>query len=200
MDTKKSDINKNSNTKKEVKGTEKVSGKQTQKSKKTTSKKVSSSKPKTDKTLKELEELKAKLSEMNDKYLRLSAEYDNFRKRTLKEKMELTKTGGEDILLNILPVVDDFERALGSMDKIEDIKALKEGIMLIYNKFIDFLKSRGVKEIEAMHQKFNTDEHEALTQIPAPNKKLKGKVVDVIEKGYYLHDKIIRFSKVVVGQ
>ena len=141
-----------------------------------------------------------KCEEINNKYLRLAAEYDNYRKRTLKERMELTKTAGEDILINILPVIDDFERALGSMDQVKEIDAVKEGVQLIYNKFKEFLKQRGVKEIEAKEKDFDTDVHEAITKIPAPDEKLKGKVVDVIEKGYYLHEKVIRFSKVVIGE
>lgn len=141
-----------------------------------------------------------KLSEMNDKYLRLAAEYDNYRKRTLKEKMDLTKSAGEDILVNILPVMDDFERGLDSIDKAKDIKAVKEGVQLIYNKFSEFLKQRGIKEIEAKEKDFDTDMHEAITKIPAPTEELKGKVVDVIEKGYYLNEKVIRFSKVVIGE
>ncbi len=143
---------------------------------------------------------KEKYEEMNDKYLRLAAEYDNYRKRTLKERMELTKSAGEDILVNILPVIDDFERALGSIDQAKDIHAVKEGIQLIYNKFKEFLKQKGVKEIDAKEKEFDTDLHEAITKIPAPDEKLKGKVVDVIEKGYYLNDKVIRFSKVVIGE
>jgi molecular chaperone GrpE len=143
---------------------------------------------------------KEKYEEINDKYLRLAAEYDNYRKRTLKERMELTKSAGEDILVNILPVMDDFERALGSIDQAKDIKAVKEGVLLIYNKFKEFLKQKGVKEIDAKEKEFDTDVHEAITKIPAPDEKLKGKVVDVIEKGYYLNDKVIRFSKVVIGE
>jgi molecular chaperone GrpE len=143
---------------------------------------------------------KEKLDELNDKYLRLAAEYDNYRKRTLKEKMELTKTAGADILVNILPVIDDFERALGHLDQAKDMEAVKEGITLIYNKFSEFMKQRGVREIEAKEKEFDTDLHEAITKIPAPNEELKGKVVDVVEKGYYLYDKVIRFSKVVVGE
>ncbi|MCB2194648.1 MAG: nucleotide exchange factor GrpE [Bacteroidetes bacterium] len=143
---------------------------------------------------------KEKFEEINDKYLRLAAEYDNYRKRTLKERMELTKSAGEDILVNILPVMDDFERALGSIDQAKDINAVKEGIQLIYNKFKEFLKQKGVKEIDAKEKEFDTDLHEAITKIPAPDEKLKGKVVDVIEKGYYLNDKVIRFSKVVIGE
>lgn len=143
---------------------------------------------------------KEKYEEVNDKYLRLAAEYDNYRKRTLKERMDLTKTAGEDILVNILPVMDDFERALGSIDQAKDIGAVKEGIQLIYTKFKEFLKQRGIKEIDASEKEFDTDLHEAVTKIPAPDEKLKGKVVDVIEKGYYLHEKVIRFSKVVIGE
>jgi molecular chaperone GrpE len=143
---------------------------------------------------------KEKLDELNDKYLRLAAEYDNYRKRTLKEKMELTKSAGADILVNILPVIDDFERALGHLDQAKDMEAVKSGIDLIYVKFSDFLKQRGVKEIEAKEKEFDTDLHEAITKIPAPSEELKGKVVDVVEKGYYLYDKVIRFSKVVVGE
>ncbi|MFC2151561.1 nucleotide exchange factor GrpE [Bacteroidota bacterium] len=141
-----------------------------------------------------------KLVEANDKYLRLAAEYDNYRKRTLKERMELMKTAGEDILINLLPVMDDFERALGSIDQAKEISAVKEGVQLIYNKFKEFLKQRGVKEIESKETDFDTDLHEAITKIPAPDEKLKGKVVDVIEKGYYLNEKVIRFSKVVIGE
>ena len=141
-----------------------------------------------------------KLAEMNDKYLRLAAEYDNYRKRTLKEKMELTKSAGEDILVNILPVMDDFERGLGTIEQAKDVEAVKEGVQLIYNKVKEFLKQRGVKEIEAVEKDFDTDLHEAITKIPAPKEGLKGKVVDVIEKGYYLNEKVIRFSKVVIGE
>jgi len=140
------------------------------------------------------------IAELNDKYLRLAAEYDNYRKRTLKEKMELTKTAGADILVNILPVMDDFERALGSIQQAKEVEPLKEGVLLIFNKFKEFLKQRGVKEIEAKEKDFDTDLHEAITKIPAPTEELKGKVVDVIEKGYFLNDKVIRFSKVVVGE
>lgn len=141
-----------------------------------------------------------KIAELSDKYLRLAAEYDNYRKRTLKERMDLMKTAGEDILINILPVMDDFDRALGSIDQAKEISAVKEGVQLIYNKFKDFLKLRGVKEIEAKEKDFDTDLHEAITKIPAPEEKLKGKVVDVVEKGYYLNEKVIRFSKVVIGE
>ncbi len=144
----------------------------------------------------------AKYNELNDRYLRLSAEYDNFRKRSLKEKMELIKTAGEDILLNILPVIDNFERALKSIRNInsEESIAIREGIELIYSNFKEFLTQRGIKEIEAIGKSFDTDHHEAITKIPAPEEEMKGKVIDVIEKGYLMHEKVIRFSKVVVGE
>lgn len=153
-----------------------------------------------DKKADELEELGQKLQEMNDKYVRLSAEFDNYRKRTLKEKMELTKSASEKVLINILPVKDNFERALKSIDDAKDIEALKEGVHLIYNNFNEFITQNGVKEIEAINKDFDTDIHEAITKIPAPTKDLKGKVVDCVEKGYYLNDKVIRFAKVVVGE
>lgn len=140
-----------------------------------------------------------KLAEVTDRYIRLSAEFDNYRKRTLREKMELSKNAGEQLLLRILPVMDDFERALKLMDSNSDCKAMKEGIDLIYNKFRDFLKQSGVKEIEALGSEFDVETHEAITKVPAQDKSQKGKVIDVVEKGYYLNDKIIRFPKVVVG-
>ncbi len=146
------------------------------------------------------EELEAKLQEMNDKYLRLTAEFDNYRRRTLKEKMELTKSAGENILIKILPVIDNFERALQSIEQSDDVTALKEGVVLIYNNFKDFMTQNGVTEIEAINQEFDTDLHEAITKIPAPAEDMKGKVVDCIEKGYKLNDKVMRFSKVVVGE
>jgi molecular chaperone GrpE len=141
-----------------------------------------------------------KLAELQDRYLRLSAEYDNFRKRTLKEKIDLQKSANENLLEAILPVADDFDRAMQSVDEAIDIKAVKEGMILISGKFLAFLKQQGVKEIEALNKEFDTDLHEAITKIPAPSKKLKGKVVDVIQKGYYLNDKVLRFSKVVIGE
>lgn len=148
---------------------------------------------------KEVEEMANKLIEMNDKYLRLSAEFDNYRKRTLKEKMDLTKMGGENVLRNVLPVVDNLERAIQSIRETSEIDAVKQGIELIYTNFRDFLKQNGIQEIECLNQDFNSDIHEALTKIPAPNPEQKGKVVDIIEKGYYLHDRVIRFARVVVG-
>ena len=141
-----------------------------------------------------------KLAELQDRYLRLSAEFDNFRKRTLKEKIDLQKNANENLLEAILPVVDDFDRAIQSVDEAQDISAVKEGFKLISGKFHGFLTQQGVKEIEAFHKEFDTDLHEAVTQIPAPSKKLKGKVVDVIQKGYFLNDRVLRFSKVVIGE
>ncbi|RLD57171.1 MAG: nucleotide exchange factor GrpE [Bacteroidetes bacterium] len=141
-----------------------------------------------------------KLAELQDRYLRLSAEYDNFRKRTLKEKIDLQKSANENLLEAILPVADDFDRAMQSVDDAKDIKAVKEGMRLISGKFNGFLNQQGVKEIEAVNKEFDTDLHEAITKIPAPSKKLKGKVVDVIQKGYFLNDKVLRFSKVVIGE
>jgi len=141
-----------------------------------------------------------KLAELQDRYLRLSAEYDNFRKRTLKEKIDLQKSANQNLLEAILPVADDFDRAMQSVDDAKDIEAVKEGMKLISGKFSGFLKQQGVKEIEAVKKEFDTDLHEAITKIPAPSKKLKGKVVDVIQKGYFLNDKVLRFSKVVIGE
>lgn len=145
-------------------------------------------------------DLQKKLDELNDKYLRLAAEYDNYRKRTLKEKMELTKYAGEDVLKGILPVVDNMERAIKSLETASDMEAVKEGINLIYNKFKEFLDKRGLKEIEAINLPLNTDVHEAVTKFPAPTPEQKGKIIDVVEKGYYLNEKVIRFAKVVVGE
>lgn len=149
---------------------------------------------------KQLEESNQKLADLHDRYLRLSAEYDNYRKRTLKEKMDLTKTGGERVLLNILPILDNLDRAVTAVDEANDLDAVKTGIDLIFSKFQEFITQNGVKEIDAYQKEFDTDLHEAITKIPAPSEDLKGKVVDVIEKGYYLHDKVIRFAKVVIGE
>jgi molecular chaperone GrpE len=146
------------------------------------------------------EEFTAKLTEMQDKYLRLSAEFDNYRKRTLREKMELAKTAGESVMIGLLPVIDDFERALLSIGESNDCNSIRAGIDLIYNKFSDFLKQNGVKEIESFNHYFDADIHEAVTKIAAPDDSLKGKVVDVIQKGYTLNEKVIRFPKVVVGE
>jgi molecular chaperone GrpE len=139
-------------------------------------------------------------SEWKDKYLRLAAEFDNYRRRTLNEKIELTKMAGQDILKNILPVVDDFERGLATVKNTDDHQAIVEGMDLIYLKFKEFLKRNGVVEMDALHADFDSDHHEALTKIPAPSDELKGKIVDVLTKGYTLNDKVIRFAKVVIGE
>lgn len=170
---------------------------------KTTAKKKTGSKrkpAKEDQLKSELDETRQQLEDVREKYLRLSAEYDNYRKRTLREKMELTKTGGEKVLLHILPVVDNLDRAMASAQEARDVEAVKTGLELIINKFLEFLEQNGVKEIPALQADFDTDLHEAITKIPAENEEMKGKIVDVIEKGYYLHDKVLRYAKVVVGE
>ena len=147
---------------------------------------------------KALEEAKGKFAELNDKHLRLQAEFDNFRKRTAKEKLDLTATASENVIKDILPVLDDFERALQNMEKNGNESDI-QGVTLIYNKLKDTLKKKGLEEIEAMDVEVNTDEHEALTMSPAPEEDKKGKVLDVIQKGYKLNGKVIRFARVVVG-
>ncbi len=148
----------------------------------------------------EIVELTAGLAAANDKYLRLSAEFDNFRKRTLKEKMDLMKNASESIMVNFLPVIDDVERAMQAIATSHNLETTKEGINLIYNKFKDFTKQNGVVEMEAKGLVLNTDQHEAITKIPAPTEELKGKIVEVVQKGYLLNDKVIRFAKVVIGE
>jgi len=148
----------------------------------------------------ELASLQKELSETKDKYLRLAAEFDNYRKRTVREKMEMIQTAGIAILRDILPFVDDFERGIEAAAQAENMDAMKTGIELIYSKLSDFLIAHHVKEIKAMNEPFNADFHEAVVKIPAPAKDMKGKVVDVIQKGYTLNDKIIRYPKVVVGE
>jgi molecular chaperone GrpE len=157
-------------------------------------------KGKKDKKESKIQELEDKLKELSDKHLRLQAEFDNFRKRTVREKADLIKSGGETVLTGILPVIDDFERAIESLREVPEDDPGKQGTLLIYSKFREFLKQNNVKEVEALHQDFDVDHHEALTKIPAPKEKLKGKVVDVIQKGYALNDKVIRYAKVVVGE
>ena len=156
--------------------------------------------PESDKIIQKERELLEKLAEMQDKYLRLSAEFDNYRRRTLKEKIEITKFAAEDTLLQVLPVMDDFERAIKHMEDSENCSGMKEGIDLIYNKFSEFLKQQGVKEIESLKCDFNVDLHDAVTKIKVDDESLKGKIVEVILKGYYLKDKVIRHSKVVIGE
>jgi molecular chaperone GrpE len=153
-----------------------------------------------DKELTEVNILEEKLAEMQDKYIRLSAEFDNYRKRTLREKMEMSKYAGEKLLLSIIPLMDDFERALEHIDNTSDSVALKDGIDIIYVKFRDFLKQNGVKEMESLNSNFNVDLQEAVAKVPVEEADKKGKVVDIVQKGYYLQDKVLRFAKVVVGE
>lgn len=148
----------------------------------------------------ELEVMSQKYAELNDKNLRLMAEFDNYRKRTLKERMDLLKTAGEKVLVDMLPLVDDFERGLKSMETSEDVQAVKDGVELIYTKFISFLLQNGVKAILTENQAFDTQFHEAITTFPAPSEELKGKIIDCVAKGYTMNDKVIRYSKVVVGE
>ena len=143
--------------------------------------------------------LKEQLTEINDKYLRLYSEFDNYRKRTIKEKSDLYKTASSDLILALLPVLDDFKRANKAFEESEDIKAIKDGIELIFNKFKSTLNMKGVKEMETIGEVFDTEFHEAITQIDA-SEDMKGKIVDEIEKGYFLNDKVLRYAKVVVGK
>ena len=148
----------------------------------------------------ELEQLKAEKAELNDRFLRLFSEFDNYKKRVSKEKLDLIATASEKVIVSLLPVIDDFERAIAANEKVEDIAAVKEGFNLIYNKLVQMMKRFDVEEIQAKGEEFNTDFHEAVTHFPAQNEEDKGKVIDVTEKGYKLKDKVIRYAKVVVGQ
>ena len=149
---------------------------------------------------KELEDARTVIEEQKDKYLRLSAEFDNYRKRTMKEKAELILNGGEKSISSILPVIDDFERAIKTMETAKDVKAVKEGVELIYNKFMAVMAQNGVKVIETKDQPLDTDYHEAIAVIPAPSEEQKGKILDCVQTGYTLNDKVIRHAKVVVGE
>lgn len=153
-----------------------------------------------EKLAQELEEANKVIEEQKDKYLRLSAEFDNYRKRTMKEKAELILNGAEKTISSILPIVDDFERALKNMETATDVAAVKEGVELIYNKFMSALGQDGVKVIETKDKPLDTDFHEAIAVIPAPDKSLKGKILDCVQTGYTLNDKVIRHAKVVVGE
>lgn len=144
-------------------------------------------------------ELEAKLAEANDKYLRLYSEFDNYKKRTMKERIELIKSAGEDVFKLVLPLIDDLERAIKANETAKDVKAVNEGVKLVQQKFITSLASRGLEEMKAVGEEFNPDLHEAITNIPAPSEDMKGKVVEVMEKGYLLNGKVIRFAKVIVG-
>ena len=146
------------------------------------------------------ERLQSELDKLKDTHLRLVAEYDNYRKRTLKEKSELIRSGGEKALTDLLPVVDDLDIALVNLDKATDLDALKEGMHLIYSKFADYLSRQGVTVIETVGQPFDDELHEAIATFPAPEEALKGKIIDCVKKGYRLHDKVLRHASVVVGQ
>ncbi len=148
----------------------------------------------------ELTKITAELAEMKDKYLRLYSEFDNFRKRTQKEKVAFFKTANESLLLELIGTSDDFERGIKANEETEDASAVKEGVAMIFDKFSKMLKSKGLEPINATGKEFDTELHEAITQIPAPSKKMIGKVIDEVEKGYFLGDKVLRYSKVVIGQ
>lgn len=147
-----------------------------------------------------MEKLQTELEETKDKYLRKVAEFDNFRRRSAKERIELIQTAGKDVISGLLDVLDDCDRAQKQLETSDDAAAIKEGVMLVFNKLRNNLQARGVKPMETLQQEFNPDLHEAVTEIPAPNDNLKGKVLDEVMKGYYLNDKIIRHAKVVVGK
>ncbi len=148
----------------------------------------------------EVENLKAELQEQKDKYLRLFAEFDNFKRRNAKERIELIQTAGKEVITSMLDVLDDCERAEKQLQKTDDINQVKEGIQLVFNKLRSTLQSKGLQPMESINTQFDVEKHEAITEIPAPTKELKGKVVDEVTKGYYLNDKIIRHAKVVVGK
>ncbi|WP_153795977.1 nucleotide exchange factor GrpE [Foetidibacter luteolus] len=147
-----------------------------------------------------IEKVQAELAEQKDKYLRLMAEFDNFRRRTAKERLELIQTAGKDVIASLLDVLDDCDRAEKQLQASEDISQIKEGIQLVFNKLRTSLQAKGVKVMESINTDFDVEKHEAITEIPAPTEELKGKVLDEVQKGYYLNDKIIRFAKVVVGK
>ena len=148
----------------------------------------------------EMETLQKKYDELNDTHLRLMAEFDNYRKRTLREKAEMIKSAGESLIINLLPLIDDLERGLKTAESATDVDAMKQGLDLIYVKFVAFLKQNGVNPIETLDSDFDTAYHEAVTTIPAPTEAQKGKVIDSIQKGYMMRDKVIRYAKVVVGE
>ena len=149
---------------------------------------------------KEIEQMKAEKAELNDRFLRLFSEFDNYKKRVSKEKLDLIATASEKVLVSLLPVIDDFERAIAANEKADNIDSIKEGFNLIYNKLVQMMKRFDVEEIQAKGEEFNTDFHEAVTHFPAQKEEDKGKVIDVTEKGYKLKDKVSRYAKVVVGQ
>ena len=145
------------------------------------------------------EKLKAEVAEWQNKHLRLYAEFDNFKRRTSKERLELLQIAGKDVIVDLLPVLDDFERAQKSMETATDIEAVKEGVKLVHHKLKNTLAGKGLKEMDSKGKEFDAEVHEGITNIPAPSNDLKGKVIDELEKGYYLNDKVIRFAKVIIG-
>ncbi|MGH2642741.1 MAG: nucleotide exchange factor GrpE [Chitinophagaceae bacterium] len=147
-----------------------------------------------------VEELENQLQEQRDKYLRLVAEFDNFRKRIAREKLDLIQTANKDVIISLLDILDDCERATNQMEDSDDIDSVKEGAFLIFNKLKNHLQALGLKEMKSLHQDFDVELHDAITEVPAPSKDLKGKVIDNIQKGYYLNDKLIRHAKVVIGK
>jgi molecular chaperone GrpE len=148
----------------------------------------------------ELDNLKKELEEQKEKFIRLYADFDNFKRRNAKERVELIQTAGREVIQAMLEVLDDCERAEKQMNQSDDLNLIREGISLVFNKFRNVLQSKGLKEMKSIGEEFNPDFHEAITEIPVPDEKMKGKIVDEVEKGYTLNDKIIRFSKVVVGK
>lgn len=148
----------------------------------------------------ELEKLKTELEESKDKYLRKVAEFENFKRRNAKERLELIQTAGKEVIIELLDVLDDCDRAQKQLETSNDATAIKEGVMLVFNKLRNTMQSRGVKVMETINQEFNPDLHDAITEIPAATEEMKGKVMDEVVKGYYLNDKIIRHAKVVVGK
>lgn len=148
----------------------------------------------------ELDKLKEEINVLNDRYLRKVAEFENYRRRSARERMELIQTAGREVITDLLDVLDDCDRAQKQMETTDDPAMIKEGVMLVFNKLRNSMQARGVKAMETIHTEFNPDLHEAITEIPAPNDELKGKVIDEVMKGYYLGDKIIRHAKVVVGK
>ena len=191
MDSK---VNQESASKMDVENPEEVTNLQEE-----SAKKAEGEEPSDKKTV-EAEDYKKKYEELNETHLRLRAEFDNYRKRTLREKADLIKNGGETALKNLLPVVDDFERAMQNISKTEDVAAVKEGLDLIYSKFMNYLAQQGVKPVDAIGKAFDTELFEAIATIPAPEADMKGKVIDCVQTGYSLFDKVIRHAKVVVGE
>lgn len=163
-------------------------------------KSTKTSKSKSSKEKNKIQEIQNKYETLNDKYLRLYSEFDNYRKRTLKEKLEMIKTASEALMVDLLTIIDDFERAIKSSKDTDNLEAIRDGEILIYNKFNKLLEQKGLKRIEAIGEVFDTDLHEAITKFPAPSKDLKGKIIDETEKGYTLNGKVIRYSKVVIGE